>query len=119
MKIAVPADDRTMEGNVSNSFGRAPYYLIYDTESRSAEFIENSAARAQGGAGIKAAQEVVDAKAQILVTPRLGENAAQVLEKAQIRSYLCIPGSLSENIKAFEANQLILLQETHPGYHGH
>lgn len=119
MKIAIPADDRNMEGNVSSSFGRAPYYLIYDTDSQSGEFIENSAARAQGGAGIKAAQEVVDARVQILVTPRLGEHAARVLEGARIRSYQCIPGSLIENINAFTESRLEFLQEIHPGYHGH
>lgn len=119
MKIAIPADDRKMEGNVSNSFGRAPYYLIYDTETSQGEFIENSAAQAQGGAGIKAAQEIVDSKAKTLLTPRCGENAAKVLQGATIEIYQSLAGSLFENILAFEAGSLLPLTEIHAGHHGH
>ena len=119
MKIAIPADDKTMEGNVSNSFGRAPYYLIYDTETGQSEFIENSAAQAQGGAGIKAAQGVVDSKAKTLLTPRCGENAAKVLQEAQVKIYQSVVGSLSKNIQTFEAGKLSPLLEIHAGHHGH
>ncbi|NLK36240.1 MAG: dinitrogenase iron-molybdenum cofactor biosynthesis protein, partial [Gracilibacteraceae bacterium] len=56
MKIAIPMDDKNMEASVCISFGRAPYFLIYDTESNESLFLENSAAASQGGAGIKAAQ---------------------------------------------------------------
>ena len=50
-------------------------------------FIENSAANSEGGAGIKAAQNVVDSKAEILITPRCGQNAADVLQAADIKIY--------------------------------
>ena len=44
MKIAIPIDEKDTNNLVSVSFGRAPYYLIYDTESKAAEYIENTAA---------------------------------------------------------------------------
>lgn len=119
MKIAVPTDHRQMEGKVSDSFGRALYYLIYDTETTSAEFIENSGAQVRGGAGIKAAQEVVDAKADILITPRCGQNAAEVLQGANIKLYQSVSGTLEDNIKAFKVERLTLLEEINPGYHEH
>lgn len=34
MKIAMPVDDKFMEMSVCQSFGRTPYFLIYDTESK-------------------------------------------------------------------------------------
>ena len=34
MKIAIPVDEKTLESNVCVSFGRAPYFLVYDTETR-------------------------------------------------------------------------------------
>lgn len=34
MIVAIPVDDNFMEGNISLSFGRAPYFLIYNTESK-------------------------------------------------------------------------------------
>ena len=59
MKIAMPVDDKTMESSVCVSFGRTPYFLIYDTENKESVFLDNSAAASQGGAGIKAAQTVM------------------------------------------------------------
>ena len=70
MKIAIPVDEKSMGTNVCVSFGRTPYFLIYDTESKESSFINNSAASSSGGAGIKAAQTVVDSKADVLLTPR-------------------------------------------------
>ena len=119
MKIAIPTDYKKMEGKVSDSFGRAIYYLIYDTESEKVEFIENRGAQARGGAGIKAAQEVVDAKVDILITPRCGQNAAEVLQGANIKLYQSISGTLEDNVKSFKADQLTLSEDIHPGYHEH
>lgn len=119
MKIAIPADEQKMEGNVCISFGRTPYFLIFDTEAGTGTFMVNEAAQSQGGAGIQAAQAVVDSGAQVLLTPRCGENAAKVLNGANVRIHRSIEGSLTENIEAFKAGQLPLLEEIHPGYHGH
>ena len=60
MKIAIPVDDVSMNTSVCISFGRTPYFLIYDNETKDAIFLDNSAAANQGGAGIKAAQTIVD-----------------------------------------------------------
>ena len=72
MNIAIPVDEKTLESNVCVSFGRTPYFLIYDVETKESIFIDNSAAASTGGAGIKAAQIIVDNKASALLTPRLG-----------------------------------------------
>jgi predicted Fe-Mo cluster-binding NifX family protein len=87
MKIAIPVDEKSLESNVCVSFGRAPYYLIYDTETKESVFLDNSAAASTGGAGIKAAQTIVDNKVNALLTPRCGENAANVLKSADIKIY--------------------------------
>ncbi|HHT25299.1 MAG TPA: dinitrogenase iron-molybdenum cofactor biosynthesis protein [Clostridiaceae bacterium] len=118
MKIAIPADGKNMESNVCVSFGRAPYFLIYDVETKKSIFINNSAAASTGGAGIKAAQIIVDSKANVLITPRLGENAADVIKSADIKIYKTIAGSVKDNIDAFTANKLSLLNEIHAGFHG-
>lgn len=34
MKIAIPVDEKNLETNVCVSLGRAPYFLIYDTETK-------------------------------------------------------------------------------------
>ncbi len=72
MKIAIPADNRSMDTIVCPSFGRSPYYLIYDSKGNKPIFIENKVVRSQGGAGVQAAQILVDQKVQAVLTPRYG-----------------------------------------------
>ena len=85
MKIVIPTEIKTLDANVCPSFGRAPYFLIYDTQTKESVYLDNTAAASAGGAGIKAAQMVLDSKAEVLLAPRLGENAAQVLIEAEIK----------------------------------
>ncbi len=119
MKIAIPVDEKTLESNVCASFGRTPYFLIYDTETKESIFIDNSAAASTGGAGIKAAQTIVDNKANALLTPRCGQNAADVIKSADIKIYKTTSASVKDNIAAFVDGKLPLLDEIHAGFHGH
>lgn len=119
MKIAMPVDDKFMETSVCQSFGRAPYFLIYDTESKESVFLDNSAAASQGGAGIKAAQTIVDNNVRALLTPRCGENAAEVIKAANIKLYKTINDSIKDNIDALNEGKLSLLVDIHAGFHGH
>ncbi len=119
MKVAIPADEKSLMGDVCPSFGRAPYFAIYDIETKENVFFENGAAASQGGAGIKAAQSIVDQGVKALLTPRCGENAAEVLKAAGIALYKTAPGSVLQNIEAFADGKLPLLQDIHPGFHGH
>ncbi len=119
MKIAIPVNGKTMKDGVCASFGRAPYFLIHDTDSKENNFVENIAASSQGGAGIKAAQFVVDNKADILLTPRCGENAAEVLNAGEVKLYKTINESIEDNIKAFNDEELEILDDLHAGFHGH
>jgi predicted Fe-Mo cluster-binding NifX family protein len=119
MKIVIPVEDKTVESLVSGSFGRAPYFLFYDTDSKETNFSVNEAADNQGGAGIKAAQIIVDAGAGVLLAPRCGENAAVVLQKAKIQIYQSVPGPVRINLQEFENGTLKPLSDIHPGFHGH
>lgn len=119
MKIAIPVDDKSLATSICQSFGRTPYYLIYDTDSKESIFLDNTAIASQGGAGIKAAQTIVDNKVSALLTPRCGENAAEVLRAANIKLYKTVNASIQDNIDALNAGKLALLEEIHPGFHGH
>lgn len=115
MKIAIPVlEDKA---TVCASFGRAPFFALVDTDTDTTEFLENSAANSPGGAGIKASQILVDQGIKSVLTPRCGENAAQVLNKAGITLYKTQGESLSENIASFKAGNLSILSDIHPGFH--
>ena len=118
MKIALPVKARSLQAEISDTFGRTEYFLIYDTENKTAEYIDNSAAASQGGAGIKAAQTVVDQNVEALLTPQCGENAARVMQPNGIRIYKTQGGFAEGNIEAFEKGTLSLSEKIHGGFHG-
>jgi predicted Fe-Mo cluster-binding NifX family protein len=94
------------------------FYVFQHGDKRN-HICKNEAADSQGGAGIKAAQALVDEGADVLLTPRCGENAAVVLQKAKIKIYKTLSGSVQDNLVAFENGKLEILEEIHPGFHGH
>ncbi len=118
MKIAIPVDNNSMDSNVCVSFGRAPFFLVYDTETKESVFVENTAASGAGGAGIRAAQIVADQGVSALLTPRCGQNAADVFRSADIKLYRTDGDSAKDNVEAFEKGELSLLEDFHAGFHG-
>jgi predicted Fe-Mo cluster-binding NifX family protein len=119
MKIAIPVDEKDLNTTVCVSFGRAPYFMLYDTEAKHYDFLDNSAAASSGGAGIKASQEIVNHDVEVLITPRCGENAAEVLKAAEIQMFQSRKGLGKENISAFLNGELAPLMAIHEGFHNH
>ncbi len=118
MKVAIPADSKSMDSKVCASFGRAPYFVVYDTETKDSVFVENTAASGTGGAGIRAAQIIADQGVGAMLTPRCGQNAADVFRSADIELYRTNDHSIKENIEAFVKGELPLLEDFHAGFHG-
>lgn len=118
MRIAIPVDEKKPESRVCISFGRAPYFILHDTEKKTTEYIGNTAAEAQGGAGLKAAQLIVDSGANVLLTLRCGQNAAEVLNAAQIKIYKAEEIEAAENLAAFQEGKLTPMTQFHAGFHG-
>ncbi len=112
-------NEQSIDTDVCVSFGRAPHFLFYNTATKETYFLDNEAVASQGGAGIRAAQVIADHGVNALITPRCGANAEEVLRKAEVFIYRSVPGTAKQNIEALENNQLSLLHEFHPGFHGH
>ncbi|MDY0101253.1 MAG: NifB/NifX family molybdenum-iron cluster-binding protein [Bacilli bacterium] len=113
MIILIPVDQ---SGKVNDSFARASRFLIYDSETQEKTLLENKASLSSGGAGVKAAQHVIDLKVDIILTPRLGENAALILSKADIGIYKTINKDIEKNINLFLANKLSKLENFSSGH---
>lgn len=114
MKIAIPLDED--QRSVCCVLARAPYFLF--VHDGAASVMDNPAAQAQGGAGLQAAQFLVDQHTTHLITPRCGENAAEVFRAAGIRLCKSFPGSAQANLDAFSRNELEELTHFHAGYQG-
>ena len=116
MIIALPVDETKEE--ICPSFGRAPFYMFYNTETEENELKQNPGSWASGGAGLKAAQFIVDNEVDVLITPRCGQNASEVLIEAEMKIYKSEGTSASENIKLYKENKLLELTTFHEGFHG-
>ena len=114
MKIAVPLDENQVD--VCPVLARAPYFLLQENDKR--EIRENPASQAQGGAGLKAAQFLVDNEVDVILTPRCGQNSADVFEAAQMQIYKTQPGTAEENLQAFQQDKLERLTHFHAGFQG-
>lgn len=111
MRIAVPVDKKSLESGVSLSFGRVPYFLIYDSDTKEGLFLANSAASNTDGAGIEAAQIIVNNRTDILIGHSFGQNVFDVLKKSGIKLYRAKAVSAIDNINAFIAGELPLFDE--------
>ena len=119
MKVAIPVEEKKVDSAVCISFGRTPLFMVYNTESKENYFIDNSAIAVTGGAGIKAAQSIVDNGVMAMLTPHCGENAADVLKAGDIKIYRTVKDKNAiENIEMFCDGGLEILENIHPGDHG-
>jgi predicted Fe-Mo cluster-binding NifX family protein len=87
MKLCITSMGETLESRVDGRFGRAPYFLIVDTETKEFHAVRNTALTAGRGAGVVAAQILSDLGAGVLLTGIVGPNAFQALKAARIKVY--------------------------------
>lgn len=106
MRIVVSAQGDTLDSPTSPVFGRCPTYIFVDSESMQFEAVANPAMEQGSGAGIQAAQFVVERGAQAVLTGNLGPNAFDVLGAAGIPSYLVPEGTVRQAVEAFRAGRV-------------
>lgn len=87
MKLCVTSTDSRLDSKVDQRFGRAPYFIIVDTETMSTESVKNEAITAEQGAGIKAAQTVCNRSADAVLTGFLGPKAFNALVSSKIKIF--------------------------------
>jgi predicted Fe-Mo cluster-binding NifX family protein len=118
MKVAVSSLDNTLTASLDRRFGRATYFLIVDTATMTFSVVDNSAQMNAGGAGIAAAQLVIDHGAEAVITGQIGPNALDVLSQSDMMLYQGIPGSIDDNILAFNQNKLTRITSSGPAHAG-
>ncbi len=118
MKIAVSATGMNSTDLMDTRFGRGSYYQIYDTETREISFVENEAKNAEGGAGIAAAQQVINLGVDVLISWKVGPNAYKLFNKAGIKMLTSECKPVSEVFEAYNNGILNEIEEAGPAHHG-
>jgi predicted Fe-Mo cluster-binding NifX family protein len=106
MKIAISATSNNIDAAFDPRFGRAVYFIIFDTESEDWQAHPNAAANASGGAGIQAAQFVANQGAEAIISGDFGPNAYQALSAAGVRMFVAREGTVAALVEQFKAGQL-------------
>jgi len=88
MKIAVTSIENNKDSKMDPRFGRGAFFAVYDTETKTFSFYENEAKNADGGAGPKAAEQVVNLGVKKLLSSDFGPKAKAALESMGIEMVL-------------------------------
>ncbi len=118
MKIAVTSKGKRLDSKVDPRFGRAAFILVVDTVSFDFEVIDNSEnVNAFKGAGIQAATNVSNAKAEALLTGYCGPNAFKTLEAAKIKVANDLSGTVIDTVNAFNEGRVTFASQANVDGH--
>lgn len=106
MRIAISATGRDLDSSLDPRFGRCPYFLLVDPETEEYQAVPNPGISAGGGAGIKAAQEVVNQGVKTLITGQCGPNAFNILTAGGIRILQAPAGPVRRVLELYKQGEL-------------
>jgi len=118
MKIGISSTGTGMDSMLDARFGRCSCFAVVDTGSGSAEYIDNTARTASGGAGTAAAQAMIDAEVDAVVTGNMGPNAFNVMANSDIKVYRCGNVSLQTALDLFKDAKLQEITQAGPAHAG-
>ena len=107
MKIAVSSTGDNLESDVDMRFGRCKYFMIVESDSMEFNAVSNESIMASGGAGIKAAESIVNQDVEIVLTGNIGPNAHSTLKAAGIKVFTGATGTIKDAINKYKNNELI------------
>jgi predicted Fe-Mo cluster-binding NifX family protein len=118
MKIAISSKGNNLESEIDPRFGRAGCFILVDPETMSFEVVENRQnLHLAQGAGIQAAQTIVEQGANILLTGNCGPKAFQVLKATGVKVAVGISGLVQEAIDQYKQGKINFTQA--PNVEGH
>ena len=85
MKVAITSTGNSPDARLDSRFGRCSYFVVYDTESHSTEFIPNPNKDNVEGAGPASAQLVASKGARKVVSGEFGAKVKSLFDSLQIQ----------------------------------
>ncbi len=108
MKVCIPAEGSGLDARLSARLGRAPWFVLADSETGDlVEAVPNHQNKqAASGAGVQAGQRIADSGAEAVLCTHAGPKAFRVLQAAGVRVYLGAEGTVSDALQAFKEGRL-------------
>jgi predicted Fe-Mo cluster-binding NifX family protein len=85
MRVAITSTGNNLDSTLDQRFGRCAWFVIYDTESKSIEFIPNPNKDAEEGAGPASVQVVAAKKVNKIISGEFGMKIKSLLDSLQIQ----------------------------------
>jgi len=107
MKIAITSTGNSPESKLDSRFGRCAFFVIYDTESGSTEFIPNQNKENVEGAGPASVQLVASRGVKKVVSGEFGAKVKAIFDSLQIQLVVLNDSvkTISEIIKLLDHNK--------------
>ena len=106
MKIGVTAVADGLDAQVDPRFGRSQYFVIVDPATMAYEAMPNAALNAPEGAGVQAAQAMVNKGIDVVISGNMGPNAFQVLSTAGVKIATGAYGTVKDAVELYQAGKL-------------
>ena len=88
MKIAIPSTGESLTSLISDTLGRAPFLIIYDSSNGEYNSVKNPGFQTQDGSGLKASDLVLKNNVEVLLTREIGRKSYSALQKEHIKIQL-------------------------------
>ena len=106
MKILITSQSKELTGNVDPRFGRAKYFILYDTETGEWEALDNSQnLNAIQGAGIQAGENAAKTGAEYVLTGHCGPKAFSTLSANGIKIVVGVDGKVADAVERFKKGE--------------
>jgi predicted Fe-Mo cluster-binding NifX family protein len=101
MKIAISAMDKDPNAQIDPRFGRAPYFVMVDTETMDFQMFDNDSCNHPSGAGIQTASFIAALGVGAVLTGNCGPKAMQALTEAGIQVFTGHGGTVQEAVDRY------------------
>jgi len=85
MNTVITSSGKDTNSSFDLRFGRAAWFCLFNEDTRETTFFENEYVNAQGGAGTKTAEKMVELGVQKVISGDFGPKAKEMLEKFNIQ----------------------------------
>lgn len=85
MKTVITATENNIEAAFDLRFGRCAWFCIFDEDTKEPQFVENQNKNAQGGAGTKTAEKMIELGVSKVISGDFGPKAKDLLNKFKIQ----------------------------------
>jgi len=97
-KTVITSSGNELTSQFDKRFGRAEWFCIYDSTTKESSFVKNEFVNSNQGAGTKAAELMIELKADKINSGDFGPKAKELLEKLNIQMVVIQDSTNVQNI---------------------